>query len=116
MSQQRLTDWSLQDWKRGRTAEQLDMPPKPKASRQATKRPGQNLLSLLLPRSRLEWKIMAAISAVRFGLVPAATMLVVQLAATLGVLPPDPVCCLVLLIQVSAPFLHISDSGESELA
>ena len=89
-----------QDWKRGRSAQQLDTPvPLPKRDRQA-KRPGQNLVNLVVPQSALEWRMIAAISAVRFGFVPICTFAVVMGFQSLGWMPADPVCKLAILLQV----------------
>ena len=74
---------------------------KPSMPRRAAKRPSQNLLHLLIPGTLLEWKMIAAVSLVRFGLVPAASMAAVELCAKCGWLPADPVCMLALLVQVS---------------
>ncbi len=56
---------------------------------------------MLVPGSFLEYKIIAAICAVRFALVPTATWLAVKACARLGFLPADHVCVLAILIQVT---------------
>lgn len=69
------------------------MPPVPPPAR-------QGLLGLLLPRSAIEWKVLAAVGAVRFGLVPATSFFVVQQCVRAGLFPADPTCILSVLIQV----------------
>ena len=82
----------------------MDLPPPMKSNasmaRRTAKRPSQNLLHLLIPGTLLEWKMIAAVSLVRFGLVPAASMAAVELCAKCGWLPADPVCMLAVLVQV----------------
>lgn len=66
----------------------------------------QNLLKMLVPGSLLEYKIIAAICAVRFALVPFATQWAVGLCAQWGFLPADHVCMLAILIQVETALCH----------
>lgn len=71
-----------------------------KSRQKAAKPPNQNLLAMLIPHSSLEYKIIAAICAVRFAVVPLATCFAVTLGARLGFLPADRICVLAILIQV----------------
>lgn len=67
-----------------------------------------NLLAILVPGSSLEYKMIAAISVIRFGIVPMASWMAVRICARLGLLPADHVCVLAILIQVS--YLAVTDA------
>ena len=74
--------------------------PLPNAARSQAARRSQNLLRLLLPGSAAERGALAVTSAVRLLVSPAASLALVGYLARAGLLPADPVCALVLLVQV----------------
>jgi hypothetical protein len=57
----------------------------------------------LMPQSEWEWRAMLAVAAVRFVLLPAATCALVLGASNAGLLPPDPACVFMLLLQSCMP-------------
>jgi hypothetical protein len=62
-----------------------------------------SVLQQLLPQSAWEWRAMAAVAAVRFVLLPAASCWLVLGAVRIGLLPPDPACTFMLLLQSCMP-------------
>lgn len=89
-----------QEWERWKTGGKLDSAPQKKRSASQPSQRPQQIMSLLLPKTLVEWKMIAAIAAVRFVIVPAATLQLVTRFVEWGFLPADPVCWLVLLLQV----------------
>jgi hypothetical protein len=57
----------------------------------------------LMPQSEWEWRAMLAVAVVRFVLLPAATCALVLGASNAGLLPPDPACVFMLLLQSCMP-------------
>ena len=57
----------------------------------------------ILPRDALETRILATVGIARLILVPAAAFVIVESLAAIGLLPNDPVCKLVLLVEGSMP-------------
>lgn len=57
----------------------------------------------ILPRDALEARILATVGVARLLLVPAAAFAIVEGLAAAGLLPNDPVCKLVLLVEGSMP-------------
>lgn len=62
-----------------------------------------SVLRQLKPQNEWEWRAMLAVAAVRFVLLPAATCVMVLAAFRGGLLPPDPACVFMLLLQSCMP-------------
>ncbi len=62
----------------------------------------QNLLRMLWPADATDARMLFCVALVRLLLVPGATLLLVRSLAALRLLPDDPVCALVVLVQVSS--------------
>jgi hypothetical protein len=62
-----------------------------------------SVLKQLQPQNEWEWRAMLAVAAVRFVLLPSATCLMVLAAFRGGLLPPDPACAFMLLLQSCMP-------------
>lgn len=62
-----------------------------------------SVLQQLKPQSEWEWRAMLAVAAVRFVLLPAATCVLVLGTFRAGLLPPDPACVFMLLLQSCMP-------------
>lgn len=72
------------------------------SSSSGQKRPLQWLRNVL-PRDALEVRILATVGVARLLLVPSAAFCIVEGLAAVGLLPNDPVCKLVLLVEGSMP-------------
>jgi hypothetical protein len=62
-----------------------------------------SVLNQLRPQNEWEWRAMLAVAAVRFVLLPCASLVLVLGAARAGLLPPDPACTFMLLLQSCMP-------------
>lgn len=62
-----------------------------------------SVLRQLLPHSAWEWRALAAVAAVRFVLLPGACVGLVLGAVRAGLLPQDPACAFMLLLQSCMP-------------
>lgn len=62
-----------------------------------------SVLNQLKPQNEWEWRAMLAVAAVRFVLLPSATCVLVLTAFRGGLLPPDPACAFMLLLQSCMP-------------
>jgi len=62
-----------------------------------------SVLQQLKPQSEWEWRAMLAVAVVRFLLLPGATCVLVLGASQAGLLPPDPACTFMLLLQSCMP-------------
>lgn len=62
-----------------------------------------SVLNQLRPQNEWEWRAMLAVAAVRFVLLPCASLVLVLGVSRAGLLPPDPVCAFMLLLQSCMP-------------
>eukprot|EP00879_Flechtneria_rotunda_P019334 GHRR01020306.1.p1 GENE.GHRR01020306.1~~GHRR01020306.1.p1 ORF type:complete len:377 (+),score=128.84 GHRR01020306.1:1633-2763(+) len=62
-----------------------------------------SVLSQLKPSAAWEWRAMLAVAVVRFVLLPSVTTAIVLTALHFGMLPADPVCAFMLLLQSVMP-------------
>ena len=60
-------------------------------------------LRAILPRDPIERRVLGTVGFVRLALMPIASLAIVGALTALGVLPDDPICRLVLLVEGSMP-------------